>query len=99
MTTRTDPRPQSVVSNDWQADAACAKVADPDTFHPPKGVSSAAPKILCREWCPVRYDCLANALELNERAGVRGGYAARERRPLHVAFRQHIAPPKHEYSE
>lgn len=89
--TVTDTRPGTVTSSDdWQRDALCGKVADPDMFFPPKGVSADEARELCIDHCPVRYDCLAATLERGEREGVRGGYAERERRPLHLAYRKHF---------
>ena len=60
--------------------AVCAQT-DPETFFPEKGGSTKAPKGVCFV-CPVRVECLAWALEHDERHGVWGGLSERERRRL-----------------
>lgn len=69
---------------DWRADALCTQV-DPETFFPEgKGASThEAKKICCR--CEVRAQCLADALEREDRFGVHGGMSERERRKLSKA--------------
>lgn len=64
----------------WMADAKCLN-ADPDVFFPEKGGSTREAKRVCGE-CPVRRECLAYALDNDERWGVWGGLAERERRKL-----------------
>jgi WhiB family transcriptional regulator, redox-sensing transcriptional regulator len=64
----------------WRADALCAQT-DPEAFFPDKGESPAAAKAVCRA-CPVTAECLAWALEHDERFGVWGGLSERERRLL-----------------
>lgn len=65
---------------DWMDSAACAQV-DIDMFFPEKGGSTRAAKSICRG-CDVDVDCLAYALEHEERFGVWGGLSERERRRL-----------------
>ncbi len=64
----------------WVVDAACAET-DPEAFFPNKGESTSAAKAVCAG-CSARGDCLAYALERNERFGVWGGLSERERRVL-----------------
>jgi WhiB family redox-sensing transcriptional regulator len=64
----------------WQAQALCAQT-DPEAFFPEKGGSARAAKAVCMQ-CPVRAECLAFALEHDERYGVWGGLSERERRRL-----------------
>jgi WhiB family redox-sensing transcriptional regulator len=64
----------------WAELAAC-RGADVDLWFPERGDTGTPAKAVCWE-CPVRLDCLAHALEHNEREGVWGGYSARERRRM-----------------
>lgn len=64
----------------WQEYAACREV-DPAIFHVEKGESSAPAKRICRG-CPVRDECLEDALARGDRFGVWGGLSDRERRRL-----------------
>lgn len=64
----------------WQERALCAQT-DPEAFFPEKGGSTREAKKIC-EVCPVRAQCLANALEHDERFGIWGGLSERERRRL-----------------
>jgi WhiB family redox-sensing transcriptional regulator len=61
----------------WMVDALCAQT-DPDAFHPAPGESLRAAKSVCLA-CPVRAECLAYALDHNERHGVWGGTSPNER--------------------
>lgn len=65
---------------EWMARAVCASV-DPEIFYPEKGGSTAGAKQVCRA-CPVKAECLEMALVNNERYGIWGGVAERERRKL-----------------
>jgi WhiB family redox-sensing transcriptional regulator len=58
----------------------CAQ-ADPETWFPEKGGSTREAKAICHR-CPLEDECLAWALEHNERFGVWGGTSERERRDL-----------------
>lgn len=62
----------------WEVDAVCA-TADPESWFPERGGSSAAAKKICAS-CPVRRPCLMYSLDADERFGVWGGYSERERR-------------------
>lgn len=64
----------------WQDDALCAQV-DPDAHFPEMGGSTKTAKAVCAR-CPVTAECLAYALEHNERFGVWGGVSERERRRM-----------------
>jgi len=64
----------------WTTRAACAET-DPEAFYPAKGASTVAAKAVCTR-CPVRGECLAEALERRERHGVWGGLSEPERRAL-----------------
>lgn len=66
----------------WQQDAACLG-CDPALFFPERGNSQGveAAKAVCAA-CPVRAECLADALESKETAGIRGGLSSVERRSL-----------------
>lgn len=61
----------------WMQGASCAS-ADPEAFFPLKGGSSRAAKNVCLR-CDVRAECLAYALEHDERFGIWGGVSERER--------------------
>jgi WhiB family transcriptional regulator, redox-sensing transcriptional regulator len=67
-------------ARDWRDDALCAQV-DTELFFPVKGASTKAAKQVCQR-CPAREECLAYALENDERFGVWGGLSAPERRAL-----------------
>lgn len=63
---------------EWVAAAVCAQV-DPELFYPDKGGSVRDAKRVCTR-CPVRPQCLAYALDGDERHGVWGGLSEPERR-------------------
>lgn len=65
---------------EWVEDAICAST-DPEIFHPEKGGSTAAAKIICSR-CTVRAECLQYALDADERFGTWGMRSERERRRL-----------------
>jgi WhiB family redox-sensing transcriptional regulator len=71
----------------WTESAVCQSV-DPELFFPQKGGSVRAAKRVCAV-CPVRADCLADALAHGERFGVWGGLSDRER----LRLRLHGKPP------
>jgi len=77
------PLPEAT-DNSWKSDAACAGHPEPDMFFPdPKAVDvQAEAKAVCAV-CPVRAECLLDALTLAETQGVRGGLTQQERRPWH----------------
>lgn len=65
---------------EWFDVALCAQV-DPDAHWPDKGGSVAAAMATCAA-CDVRAQCLAYALDNDERYGVWGGTTEMERRKI-----------------
>lgn len=65
---------------EWQ-DLALCQQTDPEAFFPEKGGSVLAAKQVCGR-CEVKGDCLAYALDHDEKFGVWGGLSERERRKL-----------------
>ncbi len=83
----TQPTPIQLAGrrdHSWATDAACAGTAHPDQFHPLPGAAEeiAAAKTTCAS-CPVSEKCLDEALDLNDRWGIRGGLSETERLALH----------------
>lgn len=68
-----DPDPDE----SWREDALCAQT-DPEAFFPEKGDENTTAKRVCGR-CTVRSQCLACALDGDERFGVWGGLTTRER--------------------
>ncbi|GGM85141.1 hypothetical protein GCM10012275_64860 [Longimycelium tulufanense] len=64
----------------WRETAICSQV-DPELFFPEKGGSTQPAKRICKG-CPLRDQCLAWALEHDERYGVWGGLSEMQRRKL-----------------
>src|SRR6202030_877265 len=64
---------------DWPSQAACRN-GDPDALFV-QGAEQNVAKRVCRG-CPVRYECLADALDNRIEFGVWGGMTERERRAL-----------------
>ena len=64
----------------WAEDALCAQT-DPELFFPDKGGTCAPARRVCAR-CPVRAECLQDALDTGERFGIRGGLSERQRRKL-----------------
>jgi WhiB family redox-sensing transcriptional regulator len=64
---------------DWPSMAAC-RAGDPDALFV-QGAEQNVAKRICRS-CPVRYECLADALDNRIEFGVWGGMTERERRAL-----------------
>ncbi len=62
----------------WQRLGEC-QYTDPELFFPEKGGSVRQAKRVCRG-CEVRAQCLAYAMENDERSGIWGGLSERERR-------------------
>ena len=88
---RTEPRTaEDKLGKDysWQAEGSCRGV-DPEMFFPATDEEASAAIAIC-ETCPVRLTCLAFALERNERYGVWGGLAEKERAKLSPAAREDI---------
>ena len=65
----------------WREEALCAQT-DPDVFFPAVGANASTARRVCTA-CPVRTDCLADALNSRDIAfGVRGGLTPAQRRAL-----------------
>jgi WhiB family transcriptional regulator, redox-sensing transcriptional regulator len=67
-------------NEDWTAAAACQH-QHPDAFFVQGAAAQQRAKRLCRH-CPVRAECLAEALDHQIKWGVWGGLTERERRGL-----------------
>lgn len=72
-------RGQMEMIADWPSKAAC-RDGDPDALFV-QGAEQNVAKRICRG-CPVRYECLADALDNRIEFGVWGGMTERERRAL-----------------
>jgi WhiB family redox-sensing transcriptional regulator len=68
-----------VWGSDWTASAAC-RTSDPDAMFV-QGAAQNRAKVVCLG-CPVRTECLADALDNATEFGVWGGMTERERRAL-----------------
>ncbi|MFI1535489.1 WhiB family transcriptional regulator [Streptomyces anandii] len=72
----------------WLPDAACGKDfgPKPDFFHSKQRKERNAAKKFCESSCPVRAECLEDAMRhearVGHRSGVFGGLTAEERRQL-----------------
>ena len=64
----------------WWRHAVC-RHAEADLWFPDKGESTVPAKRLCAG-CPVRVECLEDALAAGEKFGIRGGKTVRERRMI-----------------
>ena len=64
---------------DWAASAACRSVQPDELFV--RGAEQNRAKLVC-QGCPVRTECLAEALDNQIEWGVWGGMTERERRAL-----------------
>lgn len=86
-----------LIDEDWTRRAVCAQT-DPEAFFPERGGSNRAAKAICKG-CPVIDQCLAYALKHDERFGIWGGVAERDRRAMKRAQdptpRKQAAPPRH----
>lgn len=67
----------------WIEQALCSQ-ADPEIFFPNKGGTVRPAKSVCRR-CPVRSDCLIDAIQHRDRFGIRGGFSERDRRRLEAS--------------
>lgn len=66
-------------TDDWTSVAAC-RSSDPDALFV-QGAAQHQAKVVC-QGCPVRTECLAEALDQRMEFGVWGGMTERERRAL-----------------
>jgi len=69
----------SVTVNQWATDGACRE-SDPDALFV-QGAAQNRAKVVCMS-CPVRTECLSDALDHKIEFGVWGGMTERERRAL-----------------
>ncbi|HEV7209687.1 MAG TPA: WhiB family transcriptional regulator [Mycobacteriales bacterium] len=76
---RADPLTGFAPDHDWTARAACL-ASDPDELFV-QGAEQNRAKARCRA-CPVRTECLSDALDNRVEFGVWGGMTERERRAL-----------------
>ena len=81
--------------DDWRARGLCRTHPEPDLWYPDKGGDSRPSKRICNgdeangiPACPVKAECLRDALEKDDAFGVYGGLSARQRRPLQRAWRR-----------
>lgn len=79
VTTAAPPVGTADSSQPWTAAALCL-TGDPDLLFQ-RGAAQNLAKLVCRG-CPVRVDCLADALDNHVEYGVWGGMTERERRAL-----------------
>ncbi|MFJ6775111.1 WhiB family transcriptional regulator [Kitasatospora sp. NPDC091257] len=68
-----------MVGSDWASEGAC-RDSDPDELFVDASTQNRA-KAVCSS-CPVRTECLAEALDLRIEFGIWGGMTERERRAL-----------------
>lgn len=82
MTTQPDPwgLPALNGPQPWMAAAECNGL-DTEAFFPARGENVRTAKDVCAQCC-VRLECLAYAIDNNERYGVWGGRSERERRRM-----------------
>jgi WhiB family redox-sensing transcriptional regulator len=64
----------------WEDDGNCVDM-NPEFFFPERGEDVDPIKAVCRG-CPVRAECLVDAVRRNETVGIKGGKSANERRKL-----------------
>jgi WhiB family transcriptional regulator, redox-sensing transcriptional regulator len=69
----------------WAKRAGCA-ATDSEIFFPPHGDPATQARRICAN-CPVRDDCLAYALDADEKFGIWGGLDPRERQSLRRRLR------------
>lgn len=69
---------------DWRELARCAET-DPEIWYPENGQHAITALRICAT-CEVQAECLAWALEANERHGVFGGIPEGRRRKMHAEY-------------
>lgn len=74
----------------WWREGVCAEIG-PDLFFVGKGQSVTEAKKACAI-CPVRLQCLTDALDGDLQYGVFGGFARPHRRMLHIQVENGSAP-------
>lgn len=77
--------------SDWRQDAACASPdVDPEIFFPERSGRAREARKICAG-CPVKVECLTEALENREQHGIWGSLGRDERRWLRAKFAGHEA--------
>ena len=71
---------RSLYVGEWVEQALCREIGH-ELFFPEKGESAEPAKQVCAK-CPVRRECLEDALATGARYGVLGGKSERERRAI-----------------
>lgn len=69
---------RELADQDWRTRAACRTAPDPDVFYPLDRADDIAARKCCRG-CPVRSECLAYALAVDDRWGIWGGLSTPQR--------------------
>lgn len=67
-------------STDWRPRAAC-RGQDPEIFYPTSGEPRRDAIIICHK-CPVRTECLNEAIDFGDNHGIWGGTTPNERKNL-----------------
>jgi WhiB family redox-sensing transcriptional regulator len=75
-----------IIIPDWHKDAACRGHRIPDLWFPEPGdpltgIRTARALWICSR-CPVREECLDEAVKKNEKHGIRGGKTTRQRKRM-----------------
>lgn len=88
----SSPDPQAVKFRSSPSEAPWRELAlclghDPDLWFPQESDGGANAIRICSA-CPVRLDCLAWAIEHNERTGIWGGISARKRQRIRAEIRK-----------
>lgn len=84
----------------WRDRAVCLNATDPNIFHPPPTDGDAIAEVIndyC-DVCPVRAECLAEALAEGKQYGIRGGMGEIERTRLLRRDRGTECRHGHEYT-
>ena len=95
QTAQADPRLQAahaarrITNLNWRDQAACSG-KDIDAFFPEPSGPTAYPLQICK-LCDVRDTCLADALNVQEREGIRGATTPRERAAMLIVW-NHLEP-------
>jgi WhiB family transcriptional regulator, redox-sensing transcriptional regulator len=67
---------------DWRVDASCLSIADDGLWFPETGSDRGITAKKVCSGCPVRVECLNDALRHGDEYGIRGGVSVHERRKL-----------------
>ncbi|MGW3183234.1 WhiB family transcriptional regulator [Kitasatospora sp. NPDC001119] len=71
----------------WRLQAACAGIEDPDIFFADRRTTAHREALTLCLRCPVRRECLTDAIECGVQDGIRGGRTEEQLRQI-VAFRE-----------